>query len=320
MFSISNKNYNRNIYGILFMLIDALAASILFVAIKILTKEITSNQAVFLYKLVVLLIILPWVLNKGIKHLYTQKLPLYFVSSIFGTTASLCLMHSFKHIPIGNVSALGCLEKVLLSIIGMTFFKEGISKTKLCTVIISFIGATLILEPTIFQGLGFVVPDKHYLFVAASIVLWVIHCVITKVLVRTESAKPQVFYTVLLSVLISLPAACINWMPYNLKGIALVYPSGLVDWRFLILKNDELLILILLAACYLIRSIASFKAMKHGDLSVIMPFGYAKIIFTGILGACLFNELPDAYDCVGYALLIGAGAYLAYSQQTKVRN
>lgn len=287
-----NKETVNNAKGIVFMLIDALSVSILFASVKFLTKDISSSQIVFLYKLITLFIILPYILKDGSRYLRTQKIKLYLIGGTLSTIASLCLMYGMQHVPLANATSLNYLEKVLLSIIGILYFKERYTNIKLISILASFIGAVIVVQPDIFYTKSLLTKfDSNYLYIFISIILWVLYCITVKMLGRTEHTKTQLFYAVLISTIVSFPAALSTWSSEKLN-------------------SNHVKILLLISSCYLIRSISSFKAMKHGDLSIVIPFGYSKILFTAMIGALIFNETPSLGSYVGYFIIIASGVAL----------
>lgn len=50
-------------------------------------------------------------------------------------------------------------------------------------------------------------------------------------------------------------------------------------------------------------------AMRTGEVSVVTPFRYTRLIFALILGALVFAERPDAATMVGSAIVVAAGLY-----------
>jgi drug/metabolite transporter (DMT)-like permease len=50
-------------------------------------------------------------------------------------------------------------------------------------------------------------------------------------------------------------------------------------------------------------------ALRLGELSVIAPLRYSRIVFALILGTLFFSESPDAATLFGAALIVGAGLY-----------
>ncbi len=50
-------------------------------------------------------------------------------------------------------------------------------------------------------------------------------------------------------------------------------------------------------------------AMRMGDVSVITPFRYARILFAIAIGMAVFAERPDAWTIAGSVVIIGSGLY-----------
>ncbi len=51
------------------------------------------------------------------------------------------------------------------------------------------------------------------------------------------------------------------------------------------------------------------SAMRMGDVGVITPFRYTRLVFALILGAALFGERPDTYTLIGSAVIVASGIY-----------
>jgi drug/metabolite transporter (DMT)-like permease len=51
------------------------------------------------------------------------------------------------------------------------------------------------------------------------------------------------------------------------------------------------------------------KASRLGELSVITPFRYSRLVFAMVIGALVFSEKPDVITLSGAALIIGSGLY-----------
>lgn len=50
-------------------------------------------------------------------------------------------------------------------------------------------------------------------------------------------------------------------------------------------------------------------AMRAGEVSLIAPFRYSRLVFGLVLGVTVFGERPDAFTLAGAALVIGSGLY-----------
>ncbi|WOT04443.1 DMT family transporter [Shewanella youngdeokensis] len=59
-------------------------------------------------------------------------------------------------------------------------------------------------------------------------------------------------------------------------------------------------------------------AMRAGDVSVIAPFRYSRLLFALIIGIAVFGESPDVLTLIGSALVVASGAYtLMQTQRAK---
>lgn len=296
----------NNLKGIAFMLTSSFSTALLLSLAKIISKDISSNYAVFFYKVLVLMMILPWVFKNGISAIHTKKLGLYVIGAVFSTTASICLIYSLSSVPLVNATCLGYLEKVILVAIGMFFFNETCSLVRIIAVFFCFLGAVIVINPDILHGkqLLDVELSCKYIPVFASILLWVLYCLVTKIIGRTESDKTQIFYNTFFSVIISLGSLSVDWKPVIFMSVELMQPQGLKPLNFVVMKGGDYILLQIMAICYLIRSIASFKALQFSDLSVVVPFGYAKVFFSGMLGVILFNQYPAKESYIGYGIIL----------------
>jgi drug/metabolite transporter (DMT)-like permease len=49
--------------------------------------------------------------------------------------------------------------------------------------------------------------------------------------------------------------------------------------------------------------------MRVGDVSVVAPFRYTRLVFALFLGITVFGERPDIWMLVGSAIVIGSGTF-----------
>jgi len=78
-----------------------------------------------------------------------------------------------------------------------------------------------------------------------------------------------------------------------------VAPS-LIEW-------GQLTMMIALTA---IGYYAVTSAMRMGDVAVIAPFRYSRLIFALAVGVVVFGDRPDAYTLIGAAITVLAGIYV----------
>jgi len=58
-------------------------------------------------------------------------------------------------------------------------------------------------------------------------------------------------------------------------------------------------------------------AMRVGDVAVVTPFRYARIVFALIFAAVIFGERPDALTLAGAAIIVGSGLYTMWREHVR---
>jgi drug/metabolite transporter (DMT)-like permease len=96
-------------------------------------------------------------------------------------------------------------------------------------------------------------------------------------------------------------------------GFAMMVPTGAVLLAF----SGGAAVPSALAAAQLLAAtvvgVAAYyaltAAMRMGEVSVVTPFRYTRLVFALILGAAVFGERPDAATLLGSAVIVGSGIY-----------
>ena len=324
-------NRNNGLRGIWYMVLNSLSLSLIYILMKKLTIDLDSSQVVFFYKLCCFTIILPWVFSKGISIIKTPQLKLHVLRGLFSAAGSLFFMYSLQYVTVVNAIALAYLEQVLWAIIAILFFNEKFFLSKFVAIFASFFGALAVIYPGLISiSFPFIDLNKitvtdynsYYTFTLLAVLSWTANSVSVKILGKTAKNKTQAFYALFFSSLFTFPVAFMNWRYINF-GLKLPIPNGLVPVYSIGLQPIYLLYFVIITICYVIHSIAFFKAMQKANMSALAPYHYLKIIFVGILGYIMFKQKPDEYVFFGYLLIIGAGTFLMkyeYQMNKKVMN
>lgn len=311
---------NNNMQGILFMILHTLSLSVLYAVVKELTQDLNSNLIVFLYKFTILIGILPWCFIEGISTLKSNRMGLHLSRGFLSIMGSLCMFYAIKHIGLSDVTAVAYLEQIILLVIGIFYFKEKATYTKFAVIVLSLIGAIIVIRPDLFEK-GILLEKEissHYIFVFLAVFFWAMNGTVIKVLGKTEKTKVQLFYVMLFSSIIAFPTAFMNWETVpTFSHIDIKIPSGFVNVEELGLKICHIKWIILLALCYFLHVIGHFKAFKYSEMSTIIPLEYTRLVFAGIFGSVLFGEHPHLIKILGYLLIIASGIWLFQSEKKR---
>lgn len=316
MFMINKSN--STIYGIIFMLINTMALAGLDISAKTLRGTIDAPLIVFMYKFSLFLIILPWVCMEGILRLKTKKAHLHMLRSLLSVAGSFSFIHGLGLVNMSDAAALENIQYVLVAIVGMIFFKERCTKIKIAAIIIGFAGAVIVVKPDIFNSLSNTSFNKDYWFIILAICFWSLNTILVKLLGNTEHNKTQMFYLLLFASIFSFLGAFINYKSLQIMGLPLkIIPISFRQFGPLEIGIKSLLLLATMASCYFIHGVAYFNALKS-ELSIVIPFRYTKLLFSGILGYTIFAEIvSNHFSYVGYALIIASGLLLFSTQVRK---
>lgn len=277
----SSLKQNKALSGILLMVLHALAMSIMYILAKDLNQKFEPFQVTFLYKFTILICILPWCLQGNYKaNLKTRRIGLHVARGTFSLLGTLCFFEGLKHNDVLSSAAITYLEHILVTIIGLWYFKEKLSLPKIVLILCSFIGALFIIKP------GYGEFNFYYVYLLLAVFFWALNNTVIKLLGSTERTKAQLFYVMLFSSMFSFPIALPVWKPIELQHMQYI---------------------LAIAGCYLVHSVAFFKAFKYADLSTVMPFDYCRLVFTGILGVLILHEMPDQHSFIGYILIVAGG-------------
>lgn len=110
----------------------------------------------------------------------------------------------------------------------------------------------------------------------------------------------------------------------GLLGFAVVAAAGLVMLAFEpgapALPSVPAALLICGTACAgLVGYTAITFAMRTGEVGVVAPFRYFRLIVALIIATTVFGERPDALTLAGAGLIVGAGLYSLWRDRASVR-
>lgn len=313
--------------GIFFMLLNNLALTSNDLCARILGKNLTSVQIVFLAKLILFLAILPFAVFKGIKSIKTQEIKIHFLRSLFSLLGGVCFFTGLKGVPFADAAALENLQYVILSVFGVFLFKETFTKTKFASILFGIIGAICIAKHDVIYDMiyangekeFFSEPNSNYVYIFMAILFWSMNSVVVKILGRTENTLNQTFYLMLFSILLGLPGAMLTFEPLSFMGANLyLIPVGFVDFSSVTISIHDFLLLCLMAFFYFIHASAYFNALKR-PLTVVIPFRFTKFVFSAIVGFLYFNEVPKNMQLVGYFFIILSGLIMINREVRETR-
>ena len=281
----TNKTINASLFkAIALMLLAALGFSFMNVLIRLTSGELHSFQIVFFRNLFGLIFMLPWLIKFGYKSFKTQRLPLFIIRSILGLVSMMCYFWAISVLPLAKAVALSFTVPLFVTVGASLILKEEVHVRRWIAVLIGFIGTLVILRPTIDGDLF------ASLVVVASSITMAASVLIIKSLSKTENTNVIVMYMVLLMTPLSFPAAVTVWQ----------WPS-IELWVLLMLMG------FLGSFAHLMFT----QSLKTSDVSIVMPFDFARLPFIIVLAWLIFDQTVDGWTILGAGIVFFSGVYIA---------
>jgi drug/metabolite transporter (DMT)-like permease len=176
-------------------------------------------------------------------------------------------------LPLAQSQALSFTKGFIVLGLAVAVLREDVGIRRWVAMLIGFVGVLTAVQP----GAGF---EPAAFYAIASAVCFAVATIVLKQLTREADNLTLMGMGALAQSAMAVPFALIWWVPPNLHDLGIMLCLGLVA---LILQNTML------------------AAYRIGDVSVLSPLDYFRLVTGSILGFFAFGEVPTN------AILIGAG-------------
>jgi drug/metabolite transporter (DMT)-like permease len=225
--------------------------------------------------------ILPWALRNGWEPLKTKVLPTHLMRDSFGIISYYLYFLAIRFLNLVDATTLNYTAPFFVPFLWWFWMKQKVEKHVWWSIILGFIGVTVILNPSkdMFQ-LGFV----FGLFAGITSAIAIIAVRILNL--KMESMSRTLFYYFSFGTLISFPFAWAVWIP----------PTG-KEWMFAIA----------IGVATAVGQIFLTIAYRYGTASYLSPLGYSVVVFNGLISHFIFHIALGWHSLFGTALIIIGG-------------
>ena len=186
--------------------------------------------------------------------------------------------------PLSSATAILQIAPLLVTIGAVVFFKEKVGWRRWTAVFIGFIGVLLIVRPG-FEG-----------FMPASI-----FAILGSVFLAARDLATRAMQVKLPSVTIALYA----FIAFGISGILIIpFNSPMV-----LPTSNQIIYFIGASAFGVIAYYSLVISSRIGEMSVISPFRYSRIVFAMLLAIIILDENPDGLTLIGASIVVASGLY-----------
>ena len=272
-----------NLRGALWVLLAGVFFSAMGVLIKLLGARLDSFQIAFFRALFGLVAVLPFVWTVGLSKLKTRHPFKHLLRGAIGVSAMFCGFYAITHLTLADAVAFTFTRALFLIPLAVLFLGEKVRARRWSATAVGFVGVLVMLRPA-----GTMEPAAFVALGGALLVASV--TVVIKQLAATERPTTLLFYFGVFSSVVALGPALLVWQTPTWTELAMLFAVG--------------------AAAAAAQS-CMIRGFAVGEVTAVVPFDYARLIFAGLLGFFIFAELPDLWTLAGAVLLIASTLYIA---------
>jgi len=266
-----------------FMVLSAFSFALMTACVKLVsTHNIPVLEIVAARGLVSLIISYLAIKRKKIPVWGSNKI-LLIARGTVGTFALMCVYYAVTTLPLAEATLLQYMYPVFTALLAFLFLKEKVQRSTLICIGLCLLGLLAMVKPNLSFD-GEVVLPWLSVFVALIGALGSgTAYVIVKKLSKLEDSSVIIFYFPLIALPLSL----------LLLGDNFVMPDA------------EALVLLLFVGLFTqVGQVGLTKAMQTEVAAKVSAFSYVQVIFSAILGALFFNEIPSVWTFIGGSLII----------------
>jgi drug/metabolite transporter (DMT)-like permease len=279
--------------GIILMCISTVAFSIMHALVRFVSDALPPFQIAFFRNIFGLLFLLPLLMRSRFAVLRTERLGLHALRGVINIGAMLMFFTALSITPLAKATALSFTAPIFMAVLAVIVLGERFRIYRWIAIFLGFAGMLIIIRP------GIVAVDTGALLVTFAAALWAVAMIIIKVLSRTESSLTIVAYMGIFLGLFSIFPALWVWQPFGLQTLGWMALIGLTGT---------------------FAQMSLSQALKETDPTALMPFDFLKLIWTAIIGAWFFSEIPDIYTWVGATVIFLSGLFIAFRERQMKNN
>ncbi len=282
-----NNKLNNYFTGIGWFILSLLSS----VSNDIITKYIGMNlhsfEVAFFRFFFSALILIPFILCYGKQTLKTNRPFVHIIRGVLLFCGVTCCNYGLNIAPITTATVIGFSTPSFTLCLAIFFLNEKIIWQRWVATLLGFIGITITLKP---QADDF---NPQLLFFVLAAISFAMLDIINKKFIVKETMISMLFYSALITALISTPPSIIFWKTPTILELMLLFLLG---------TGSNLILFFLLKAFSLI------------DATATVPYRYIELIISSLAGYLVFNEIPESHTLYGALIIIPATLFIIYSE------
>jgi len=275
----------ENLRGILFMILAMAGFALEDLFIKLLSSHVPVSQILIIlgFSGTTVFLIIALLTHAPILHKDLLNRPV-IVRTFCELFAALFFTSAIALTPLSSVASILMTTPLIVTMGAAVFFGEKVGWRRWTAIMIGFFGVLLILRP----GFDGFMPAS--LLAVISTIFLAVRDLATRTMqfeISTTTVSIYAFFAVGISGFIAMPFFSAMVIPSSIEIVYLLSATffGVIGYYAIVL------------------------ATRNGDVSVISPFRYSRLVFAMLLSIIILSERPDLLTLIGASIIVISGIY-----------
>lgn len=275
---MNKKITNEHIIGLLYILLAAFFFSLMTLFIRLAGDVPTMQKAFFRNAFAAVVAITILARSKEGFKMQKGSLPFLFCRAGFGVIGIITNFWAIDHLVLSDANILNKMSPFFAIIISVWVLKEVPTRFEWGCVIAAFTGAIFVVHPT--AGIASF-PALVGMF--SGLCAGTAYVFVRKLGIHGERGPVIVCFFSVFSTIILGPMMLLNYQPMSMY---------------------QLLMLLLCGISATGGQFSITAAYTHAPAKEISVFDYSQVVFAALWGFIIYQELPDIWSIIGYAIII----------------
>ena len=215
------------------------------------------------------------------------------VRSCLDLTNNLCVVVALRHVPLTLFYILVFTAPMVITLLAALFLRERIELRRGAAIVGGFAGVLIAVNP-------FGSPPGDwigYLACAICVICFSVNMVWSRVLTQTETPQSLTIFSGFVMLMAGLVAMAWHSEPVGTSMLGALVAIGLFCAT---------------------GSLCFFVALRHTSAANVSQYHYTQLITGALVAYLMWREVPTLSMVLGGALIVGSGAYIAYTASREV--
>jgi drug/metabolite transporter (DMT)-like permease len=281
---------DRPLRGIALMLAALAFFSCSDAASKLMTASLPAVEIAWLRFCVFTLLMLgATVFSGGREALRSRRPGLQALRALGVMGSSILFIMGLAFLPMAEATAISFVSPLMVTALSIPILGEVVGWRRWSAVAVGLMGVLIVVRP----GTGAF--DTAAIFPLLSAASWAVALVVTRKMSGADGPLVALTYAATVGLLVTSAIVPFEWVNPGWREIGLALVTGgastIAQWLVVL-------------------------AFQKARASVLAPFSYSQLVWSGLLGFLVFGSVPDGWTLIGAAVIIASGLYTAHRERT----